>query len=230
MERSPGTEERCSRYAQKHNTKTMEVPLRNTEGKTVGTKTVLGGWDARPIVHALLHQVFVAAEANARIPWAHTKGRSDVRGGGRKPWRQKGTGRSRHGSIRSPLWKGGGVTFGPTKQRTYVKRVPETMKRVALGMSLAAKVRDNEFHLMEQLPTSSKAKELATFLRHIGVGGSVLVSPPADLRHAVARAGRNLRGVVVKSPEQLTVADVLRSRHLVMTPESWAILEKRIGS
>lgn len=191
-------------------------------------KIVLEGWDARPIVHALLHQVFVAAEANARIPWAHTKGRGDVRGGGRKPWRQKGTGRSRHGSIRSPIWKGGGVTFGPTKQRTHAKRVPETMKRTALGMSLVAKVRDEEFHLVEQLPAIPKAKELASFLRKIGAERSVLVSPPAGLRHSLARAGGNLRGVVVKAPEQLTAADVLRSRHLVMTPESWEVLEKRI--
>lgn len=207
----------------------MQVPLLNNEGKPTGTKTVLTEWDARPIVHALLHQVIVAAASNARRPWAHTKGRGEVRGGGRKPWRQKGTGRARHGSIRSPIWKGGGVTFGPRGDRTYTKRMPETMKRVALGMSLAAKVRDQEFHLVENIP-AAKTKEFAAFLQKLGVERSTLVSPPAELLQPLARAGRNLRGVVVKNPQHVTAADVLNFRHLVVTPESWAVFEQRLAT
>ena len=122
------------------------------------------------------------------------------------------------------------MTFGPTRERGYTKRVPETMKRAALGMSLVAKVRDGEVYLMEQLPANPKAKELAAFLHSVGLRHSVLISPPVLLRDAVARAGRNLRGVLVKAPEQLTAADVLKSRHLVVTPESWEVLEKRIQS
>jgi large subunit ribosomal protein L4 len=207
----------------------MQVPILSSEGKNVGTKTVLADWDARPVVHALLHQAVVASDANARRPWAHTKGRGEVRGGGRKPWRQKGTGRSRHGSIRSPLWKGGGATFGPRHERTYAQRVPETMKRVALGMAVVTKVRDQEFRLVEHFPESLKTKELAAFLRKLGAERSVLVSPLAEFRQSLARAGRNLRGVVVKDPKTVTAADVVKSRHLVMTPERWAVREQRIA-
>ncbi len=206
----------------------MEVSLVNAEGKSAGTKTVLEGWDARPVVAALLQQAVVAERANARRPWAHTKGRGDVRGGGRKPWKQKGTGRARHGSSRSPIWKGGGVTFGPSRERDYGKRMPETMKRVALGMALVTKVRDKELVLVEGLPAHLKTKDFARFLHALGVKGSVLVSPPTETRSALLRAGRNLSRVSVKSPQQITAGDVLTARHVIVTPESWTVLEERI--
>lgn len=207
----------------------MEVSLLNAEGKAAGTKNVLEAWDARPVVAALLQQVVVAERANARHPWAHTKGRGDVRGGGRKPWKQKGTGRARHGSSRSPIWKGGGVTFGPSNARGYGKRVPETMRRIALGMALVTKVRDKELVLVEGLPAHLKTKDFARFLRTLGVKGSVLVSPPTETRSALLRAGRNLSRVRVKSPQQITAGDVLTARHMVVTPESWAVLEQRVA-
>jgi large subunit ribosomal protein L4 len=99
----------------------------------------------------LIHQVVVAQTANRRRVIAHTKGRGEVRGGGKKPWRQKGTGRARHGSIRSPLWKGGGVTFGPTKERTFKKEINKKMKRKALFMVLTAKAKNNLLLVLDKI-------------------------------------------------------------------------------
>lgn len=208
----------------------MKLAVVGADGKETGAKNVLTAWENRRLEPALLQQAAVTYAANLRIPWAHTKGRGDVRGGGRKPWRQKGTGRSRHGSIRSPLWKGGGSSFGPRKGRSYTKRFPANMRRVAFALSLVSKVRDNECRIVEQLPASAKTKELSRFLLGLGLRGSILVSPAPGERQALQRAGRNLARVTVKSPSQLTAADVLAARHLLVTPHSWEIIERRLRS
>ncbi len=207
----------------------MKLSIVNAAGNEVGTVDVLAAWETRRVVPALLQQVVVAAAANRRIPWAHTKGRGDVRGGGRKPWRQKGTGRARHGSIRSPLWRGGGVTFGPTKEETFAKRVPSTMKRVALGMALTAKTRDVEIRLLDAFPSSQKTKDMAALVRTLGLNGSVVFVPTGAQAAALARASRNLPRTRVISAASLTAADVLAVRHVIATPESFAVLEGRLS-
>jgi large subunit ribosomal protein L4 len=206
----------------------MNVRILNAEGKEVGTHTVLAAWEHRRVVPSLLQQAVVAAAANARIPRAHTKGRGEVRGGGRKPWKQKGTGRSRHGSIRSPLWKGGGVTFGPTNEQNFTKRFPASMRRTALAMALVAKVRDAEITMTEAFPDTTRTKELSAFVQILGLQGSILLLVPDNRRAALARAGRNLPRTVVADPRTLNAAGVLQFRHVVATPESWATLEARL--
>ncbi len=110
----------------------------------------------------LVHQVVVSQMANRRKVIAHTKDRGDVRGGGKKPWRQKGTGRARHGSRRSPIWKGGGVTFGPTNERVYKKEIPKKMQRKALMMVLSAKIKSNSFLILDKINLKeSKTKLMA---------------------------------------------------------------------
>src|SRR3989338_5705358 len=109
---------------------------------------------------SVVHQVYTALLANAREPWAHTKDKGDVRGGGKKPWRQKGTGRARHGSIRSPIWRGGGITFGPLNVRNYTKKVNKKMSQVAVRMCLTDKVNDARFIVLEALTPSGKTKEM----------------------------------------------------------------------
>jgi len=104
-----------------------------------------------PTNSALIHQALVAQMANMRQVLAHTKGRGEVRGGGRKPWRQKGTGRARHGSIRSPIWRGGGVTFGPTKDRNFKKDINKKMKRKALLMALSDKASNKKLVILDKL-------------------------------------------------------------------------------
>ncbi len=206
----------------------MKISVMNIEGKEVATREVLAGWERRALVPALLHQAAATAAGNARHPWAHTKGRGEVRGGGRKPWKQKGTGRARHGSIRSPLWKGGGATFGPRAERTYTRRLPAKMRQVALAMTLTAKVREGEMLLLEQLPETTKTKEMAAILGRLGDVSSRLVVVPHAALPTVARATRNLPRAAVQSAEQLTAADALAAKQLVATAAAWDIIERRL--
>lgn len=206
----------------------MRVPLRKSDGEEIRTLEILTAWDRRPLVPALLHQAVTTAAANARIPWAHTKNRGEVRGGGRKPWKQKGTGRARHGSIRSPLWKGGGVVFGPRKEETFAKRMPVAMRRAALAMALVGKARDSELRLVEAFPQTGKTKPFAAFLGTLGVKASALVVPAPEERQAVMRAVRNLARVFVADASALTAADVLKSHDLLVTPRGWSVIERRL--
>src|SRR3989344_4854143 len=138
------------------------VKVYNQEGKEIenlGLNEAVFGlpWNADLVSQAL--RVFLA---NKRQVLASTKDRSEISGGGRKPWRQKGTGRARHGSIRSPLWKGGGITFGPTKERNFKLKINKKMARKAFLTALSTKARDNEILLFDDLKvTSSKTKEMA---------------------------------------------------------------------
>src|SRR3990167_7958338 len=139
----------------------MKVKLYNQVAEEVG-KTELPDevfglkWNAD-----LVHQVVTSQEANRRPTVAHAKGRGEVRGGGRKPWRQKGTGRARHGSIRSPIWKGGGVTHGPLKEKNYKKKINKKMAKKALFAVLSAKARDNEIIVLDDLKFSEPKTRLA---------------------------------------------------------------------
>ena len=114
----------------------------------------------------LVHQVVIAQMSNQRQVIAHTKDKSEVRGGGKKPWKQKGTGRARHGSIRSPIWKGGGVTFGPTKDRNFKKKINKKMRRKALFMVLSSKVKDKEMIILDELKIEKpKTKEIMKIIQ-----------------------------------------------------------------
>lgn len=208
----------------------MKVHMLNEEGQEVREAEILSGWDHRRIVPELLHQAVVAAAANARLPIAHTKTRGEVRGGGRKPWRQKGTGRARHGSIRSPLWRGGGTTFGPRRERDYTQRLPAKMRGAALTQALVAKGRAGELALVETLPVGGKTKDLARVLTHLRPSGSVLLSVPVKDSRVIARAGANLPRARVVPAEHLSAADVLAAQHLLLTPAAWQIVESRLSA
>src|ERR1700722_10641927 len=119
----------------------MEAPIYNSQGKKAGSielpESVFGvAWN-----DSLMHQVVTSMQDNARTNVAHTKDRGDVRGGGKKPWRQKGTGRARHGSIRSPIWRGGGVTHGPRNEKDFSRTIPKKMRAKALYIALSRKLR-----------------------------------------------------------------------------------------
>ncbi len=118
----------------------MEVNTYNQKGEKIGKFSLPKIFFEKKINHDLIHQVIYVERANQRHPWGHVKDRSEVRGGGRKPWRQKGTGRARHGSNRSPIWKGGGVTFGPNKKRNLHKNINKKMRRLALAEILKDKL------------------------------------------------------------------------------------------
>src|ERR1700722_697653 len=143
----------------------MNADVYNLENQKVGTlelpEDVFGArWNA-----ALVKQVLEAQLANRREPWAHTKTRGEVRGGGRKPWRQKGTGKARHGSTRSPIWVGGGVAHGPRNDRDYSQKVNKKMKRAALFAALSRKTKDGELKVFDTFALEApKTKVLASAL------------------------------------------------------------------
>lgn len=174
---------------------------------------------------AVMHQVVTAQLAAARSGTASTKTRAEVRGGGRKPWRQKGLGRARHGSIRSPQWRGGGVTFGP-RPRDYSQRTPRKMKRLALRSALSARAADDQIKVVEGFSWESpRTKAAAELLAAIGVDGKALVVVGTADRTA-ERSFRNLPTVNTIVPGQLNTHDVLWADTIVFTS---ATLEQASG-
>ncbi len=177
----------------------------------------------------LVHQVFVAQRANQRQPWAHTKDRGEVRGGGRKPWRQKGTGRARHGSIRSPLWIGGGVTFGPTNVRNYQQKINKKMRKKAIKICLSDKVKNDKFVVIEKITTNGKTKELKEVLAKLpGFGRRTLVlttGQDANLYLAL----RNLPKISVRRAQDVTVMDLMSFQYILSDKDSLKILETRLS-
>ena len=174
----------------------------------------------------LLHQVVVSQSANRRRGIANAKTREEVRGGGRKPWRQKGTGRARHGSIRSPLWKGGGVTFGPTKERVFTKIIPKKIARKALFMALSSKVLDNSLIILDDLKLDRmKTKEMVNILKKLPCETrSLIIALPAPDRNVVV-SSRNIPKVETMPAKDLNALDLLRFKYLLMPKESIKVIE-----
>ena len=164
----------------------------------------------------LVKQVVDSILANSRQVIAHTKGRGEVAGGGRKPWKQKGTGRARQGSIRSPLWKGGGVTFGPKKETDYSKKINKKMLKKALLVALAKKAEDGELKLVESFEmVSPKTKAVAGMIKSITGGKSALILIDKKNKNAVL-ATRNLKNPVNLIPENLNAFEVLKYKNVLM--------------
>ena len=143
-----------------------DVNVYNQAGTVVSTRKLNAAVFDVKINPAVVQQAVVAQQANARLVLAHTKGRGDVSGGGKKPWRQKGTGRARHGSIRSPLWRGGGVTFGPTAERNFKLKINKKVRRKAILMSLSSKAAEERVVLLDSLTLPAiKTKTILTALQ-----------------------------------------------------------------
>jgi len=199
-----------------------KVKLYNIEGKVVGEKDLPAGIFGVKINPNLVHEVVTGLRAGQRGPWAHTKTRGDVRGGGRKPWKQKGTGRARHGSSRSPIWVGGGITFGPRKERDYSVKINRQAKKLAFLMTLSDKAANDRLVLVEALESKNgKTKETAALLGKLPVKGKlVLVTPATSV--PLTRSIRNLKLARLFNAGSLGLLDVLRADYLVMTPETAA--------
>jgi large subunit ribosomal protein L4 len=176
----------------------------------------------------LLHTAVVTQLANARAAIAHTKNRGEVRGSGKKPWKQKGTGRARAGSVRSPLWRHGGVTFGPTKNRNFSLKFNRSAFRSALFMSLTDKARDGKLVVVENIPELNKTAQLVKFLKDIssktGLGKktAIIVEKPTPV---INRAARNLPKVRILSANSLNVIDLLM-HDLIVAKEALCVIEK----
>ena len=198
----------------------MEVPIKNMAGEEVGQMELEDTVFAAPVNRGLMHQALVRQLANARAGTHKTKSRSEVRGGGRKPWRQKGTGRARHGSIRSPIWVGGGTAFGPTP-RKYTKKMPKKMRRAALRSALSVKAGAEQIVVLEQLAMEApKTKDFVRTLADLGLdSGSVLVVLPArDM--AVEKSISNLPQAKTVLSGNLSIQDLLGHDTLLLPQTS----------
>lgn len=172
----------------------------------------------------LMHEVVLMYLAGQRQGTHKVKTRSEVAGGGRKPWRQKGTGRARQGSIRSPQWKGGGVVFGPTP-RTYQYRLPKKVRRLALYSALSSKAGEGKIIVLDKLELQeAKTKHMAALLQNLQLNRALIVDA---VRHdSAVRSARNIQGVKYVEANGVNVYDLLRHEHLVLTKDAVAKVQE----
>lgn len=201
------------------------VTLYNTQGEQVGEISLADAVFGAKVNEAAMHQAVCAYLANQRQGTADTKTRTEVRGGGRKPWRQKGTGRARHGSIRSPIWKGGGVVFGP-HPRSFRLTLPRKVRRLAMKSALTSKVNSGTIIVLDHLSMNEpKTKEMVRVLGNLQAGRKALIITDAP-RENVIKSARNIPGVKTTHAGQLNVYDILNYDKLIITRDAVARVEE----
>jgi large subunit ribosomal protein L4 len=218
----------------------MKVDIYTTKGKKSGSADVSNiVFDAKKN-DTLVHQVVVSMMSNARNPIAHTKDRSDVRGGGKKPWKQKGTGRARVGSSRSPIWRGGGVTFGPTNERNFNKKINSKMRAKALYAALSEKLRAGQVLFIDKIeidaPKTAAAKVILTDMSGIKGYESISAKYNAavvyviDKNEAIIKSFANFSNIDIKEIRNANPVDILTHKNVVIVdPEAAsAVLESRV--
>ncbi|MBP9732576.1 MAG: 50S ribosomal protein L4 [Candidatus Magasanikbacteria bacterium] len=176
---------------------------------------------------SLIHQVYVAMRANARQPFAHTKMRGDVRGGGKKPWKQKGTGRARHGSIRSPLWRGGGITFGPLSERNYAQKINKKMKAGAVKSCLSDKVQNDRLIVVEAYDFKGKSQTASKFRSVLPGSGRTTVLLVSEFTPELTNATRNVHNLDVVRAQDVSVIDLMHHQYVIASKDAVSVLEKR---
>lgn len=200
-----------------------KVSIYNTQGKSVGELELNADHFGVKPKAALIHEAVVAQQANARHAIAHTKTKGEVSGGGKKPWKQKGTGRARHGSTRSPIWVGGGITFGPRGDRNYSVKINRKARQKAMFMVLSDKL-SHEHLIASESFAHAKTKEFASYLSVLPVSRTVLYVI-ASSRPELVRAARNLENVFVVTANALNVVDLLRYDYVVFEKDAIAAFE-----
>jgi len=207
-----------------------EAPLIAADGSSSGSIALPAAFLKGASRAATLFQAFIAERANARQATAATKNRARVTGGGKKPWAQKGTGRARQGSIRSPLWRHGGVVFGPNG-RQYAQRMPEKMRRAAFGEAVSERAAAGRVFVLEELRFDGerpRTREFVAWLGKIGdTGRTMVISPELDER--IGRAVANLPDVELRTPMSLRLSDVMESDTLLVTRPALEALALRAG-
>lgn len=211
----------------------MKIAVKDNTGKDLREITLKESVFGLPANDALLHQVYVALTGNLRQAIAHTKDRGARAGSGKKPWRQKGTGRARVGSVRSPIWRKGGVTFGPTKDRNFSKNTNKKMRRIAVMVALSEKVRGGKLLVLESLNFQSaeekKTKHFAGILKNLSLGTKSLAIGLSGPESASLRIMRNIPKVEAVPTENLSVLELLNREFLLLTPAGIVSLEKRFA-
>ncbi len=192
------------------------VPVLNVSGEKVSEIELKDSVFGIEINTHVMHAVVKNYLANQRQGTQAAKTRSEVRGGGRKPWRQKGTGRARHGSSRSPIWVGGGVIFAP-KPRDYSYKLPKKVRRLAMKSALSSKVQDEQIIVLENLQMERpKTKEMTNILKNLKVDGKALIVME-QVDQSVIRSARNIQGVETALVNTLNVYDILKYDHFIIT-------------
>lgn len=204
--------------------------LENTKVDTLDLPEALFGVKWNP---TLVQQVLLAQLANARHPWAHAKGRGEVSGGGKKPWKQKGTGRARHGSTRSPLWRHGGKAHGPNKERDYSQKVNKKMKQAALASVLSKKFKDKEVKVYEAFAIAEPKTKLAAEVLRKASGAAknrkslnVLIIRDPENR-TLTRAARNIPKTKVLDPGSLNVYDLMNYKYVFFEKNAISALKTK---
>lgn len=206
-----------------------KVSVYNQTGKKTGEIELSDAVFGVKPKESVVHEVYTAMTANARQPWAHTKDKSEIRGGGRKPWKQKGTGRARHGSRRSPIWVGGGITFGPLKFRNFKQKINKKTKLSVTKMCLSDKVAEGKFIVLENLPTERKTKIFALLFEKLPSFGRKTIILNEKKNEIVLRATNNIPKVDVVFAKDVSVVDLLNHQYIVVTKEGIKVLEKRLA-
>ncbi|MBM2818045.1 MAG: ribosomal protein [Parcubacteria group bacterium] len=224
----------------------MEALIYNQKGEEAGKIKLPEAVFGLPKNDDLVHQVVVSMQSNLRTPVAHTKGRGDVRGGGKKPWQQKGTGRARHGSIRSPLWRGGGVTHGPIKDKNYEKKINKKMKAKALYTILSQKMRDNEILFVDNFTfTKPKTQEAVSAMKSLSMikefkniiskknNAAYLALGKKDLN--TTKSFANLSNIKIDDVKNLNPMDAVNYKYLIIEQPEESVkfiqgkLEKKVA-
>ena len=219
----------------------VEAPIYNAQGKKAGTITLPEAIFGLPWNTSLIHQVVTSMQDNARTNVAHTKGRGEVRGGGKKPWQQKGTGRARVGSIRSPIWKGGGVTHGPSNEKVFARGIPKKMRAKALYVALSRKFKDGEIIFVDSFGID-KPQTAAAIKAMLAIGKAAGAPKMATKKKnlalvavsestpALQKSFHNLGHISLASVRNLNPVSVLKHSYLVIeNPEaSLAIIGTRV--
>lgn len=195
----------------------MKTKLYNQQGEELREIDLPDEIFGLKISDELLHQAYLAQKNNSRVAIANTKTRKEVRGGGKKPWKQKGTGRARHSSIRSPLWRGGGITFGPTNERNFSEKINKKMKRAAILMALSSKVVSGELIMVDDIRLDEiKTKAANAIVKNLPIKNKALIVQ-AEKSNVLIKSFRNIPRIKTILANSLNVADLLETKYLVLT-------------
>ena len=203
-----------------------KVPLYTADGQQNGDLELADAMFAVKPQAGLLHEVMVSLRANARRSIANTKTRGEVRGGGKKPWKQKGTGRARQGSTRSPQWVGGGITFGPSSERNFEVKINKKTKKKALFMGLSDKVQNNKLFVLESVHTTTpKTKAMASLVQKLPIDRNALLITGAS-HPALMRMVRNIQNIKLVTAQSVNLIDVLTYRTVIFLKDAVPAFER----
>lgn len=209
----------------------MKAKIYNQEGLEMGEKELNPDIFCVEIKSAVIHQVMTAQLANLRQPLAHAKTKGEIRGGGKKPWRQKGTGRARAGSIRSPLWRGGGATFGPRKERAFKQKINKKVRQKALLMCLSNKAINSNLILIDKLELQEiKTKTMIKILEKLSLKRKKTLIALSKKDKNIIQSSGNIPFVKTILASNLNIMDLLNYKYLLMPLDSLEILEKVYAS